>query len=139
MKKFILDMHSKGITAAREEANRKITAIFKVVFLSVGKEWQARYPKRKLELIAGMGDLFWTVDGEIVHTDNEAGISHSSWNMQYKSELNFHWKSWRVNSNDDSLAYNIFKPLLRALEWANDNLENSEYLDRYLSDIRDFK
>lgn len=139
MKKFILDMHSKDITVARENADRKITAIFKTVFLSVGKEWQTKYPKRKLELIAGMGSLFWVVDGEIVHTDNENGMSHSTWNMQYKAELNFSWKNWRVNSNDNNLAYNIFKPLLKALEWANDNLENSEYLDRYLSSIHDFK
>lgn len=140
MKKFILDMHSKSITSAREDLDRKLTAIFKTVFLDIGQEWQAKYPKRKLELIAGMGTMFWAVDDEIIHTDNEAGYSKSTWTPQYKNKLNFSWKHWRVNSdNNEALAYKIFEPLLIALEWANDNLIDGEYLDRYSTDIKDFK
>jgi hypothetical protein len=130
MKKFQLDVYKSTIESAKEEADRRITTAVQAVFKMAGKEWAAKYPKRKLKLIAGMGTAFWTIDGEILHHDFEAGYSQNS-GIIYGNQCNGNLclKYYTLRKRE------LFLPLLQAFEWLATVLDNHESDSDYLIDM----
>lgn len=126
------------IENAKEEYSRKMTASIKRVFVAVGKGWQEKHPKRHLKLVAGMGQLFWTIDYKILHTEYKRYSTDGWYTIHTDSLLSCSWDGWKNCGLSDHEKEAQFEPLLEVLEWLNDILDSNDYMDKYLSDI-DFK
>lgn len=124
---------SAKIKKHRENLDKTLSDIIQAVFNEAGQEWLKRFPKRKLKLVSGMGTAFWVIDGEILQHDFENGYD-GDYRLKYSSKANarIQLKRYWITKRE------LFLPLLQALEFLGEVLENHESDGQYLLDI-DFK
>ena len=85
------------------------------------KLFKAKYPKRSIHLLSGMGTAFFMVDGEQVHIDT-----------YYKTAR---WDGWKYHIVCGEKAAEIFSPLLDFFVWYDNVLERHEDYSNYLIDF----
>lgn len=115
----------------RENLDSFLSVAIQAVFNEAGREWLKQFPKRKLELVSGMGSAFWVIDGEILQHDFENGYD-SDYRIKYSSKVNakIQLKKYWITKRE------LFLPLLEALEFLGEVLENHECDSHYLIDIK---
>ena len=70
---------SDALDKLRDNSTEGVARICSAFMRGVHRDWSKKFPKRKLRFVEGMGTMFWTIDGRIVHglclarTANEDG------------------------------------------------------------------
>ncbi len=131
MKNSQIEVVKLKIEKQRENLEKILSDNIQAVFYNAGIEWLERFPKRKLELVSGMGTAFWVIDGKILQHDFESGYD-SDGRIKYGLQCNgrIQLKNYWLNKRD------LFLPLLQAFEFLAEVLENNECDSQYLVDIK---
>lgn len=127
-----------SIKSAREDLARKISISQKQIIKAYVTQWKERFPKRKIELKAGMGTLFFVVDGNILHIDYDLVIN-SQGAQGYRNFPSASWEGWKnygIAHDRGTSEQKVFWELVQAYHFINETLESGEYIDHYLSDMK---